>query len=112
MVGYKIRPGLGGDRWVFQHNIDSAHFGACGREDNPQHTYALRLPDKGLTITDVQRGLGGSHLSTSLIYLHVSPAGPRQRIQGEAGKERAQLVAELRRQLQELQRQIAALEGS
>jgi len=75
-----------------------------------RHTYACKLLRRpGAVLTDVQLALGHDHLSTTAIYLHAEPERLRRVVQGQDARQ-AQ-VEDLRRQLEALQAQIAALGG-
>ena len=58
-----------------------------------RHTYACRLLDRGLPITDVQQALGHTNLATTLIYLHANPVGLKQRVQGQPAAPDPQVAA-------------------
>jgi integrase/recombinase XerD len=70
-----------------------------------RHTFATQALDAGLTIREVQELLGHSDVSTTMIYTHVNPEALRRKIQGG----RQDQVADLQKQLEELQAQLAAL---
>ena len=73
-----------------------------------RHTYATRLLDSGLSIREVQELLGHSDVSTTMIYTHVNPEALRRKIQGS---DRSDQVAELQKQLEAMQAQLAELQA-